>query len=297
MPMVRSRAVSLLAASATVVGVVLGGIALAGPAAASDRLGGLVFEEPIGSVLEPLNVVTSRGCPAGSTGAQMVMVGPGFSERGQNISGILVGTLSLTAGFPMSSQYTLADTSGLAYPPVVYDGTYEIRVVCKKKTTPIGYFSSTITFTSPKVWKPAPGSITPSTSPKPTPSPEASSPAGTTKPSPSGSSAKPTAKPSSGDTAAPSNAPSGSATDPTSDASGASSAPSGAASPGQSTAEPPAASASDPAAVVVMEGNGPSGGNSTWPILVLGLLLGAGVMGGATYLSRRSSQSGGKHAP
>ncbi|CAB4926901.1 MAG: hypothetical protein F2842_00075 [Actinobacteria bacterium] len=286
----RSRAGSLGAACAVVVGVGVAGVAVAGPAAASDRLGGLTFEPPIGSVLEPLNVVTARGCPAGSNGAQMVMVGPGIADRGQNISGIMVGTLSLTAGFPMSSQYTLADTAGLAYPPVLYEGTYEIRVMCKKKSTSVGYFSSTITFTSPKEWKPAPGGVVSSPSSSPTPSPGASTPAPTSKPSPSDSVAKPTKKPSSGASAGSTDSPSGSAAASESPDAGAS----GESSEGPSPSN--AGESSGEVAAAVTESNGSSGGNSTWPVLILGLLLGAGVMGGATYLSRRSSQSGGKQA-
>jgi cell division septation protein DedD len=225
-------------------------------AANAQDLGPLTFNPSKGIVDSTLTMVTQGGCPKQADGIIAKIYGPGFPVRGQNMIGVQNGNMSHSRSFTVDSAYTLRDLAALPYPAVTYDGTYTVVVTCRTLTNPksLGDYVGKVVFKTPQAFTTVAGGTTPST-PKPgipvtTPQPTAS-----TQPT-----IRPTATPSSS-TQAP-------------------------------TASPTTPASSQPSATATV-GTTASGSSNTAgpnPILtaLIGLLIGAGVVGAVFFVRNRS---------
>jgi hypothetical protein len=186
-----SRMLRVAAAAALVaVGPLVG--TLASPAAAADNLGTITVSPTSGTVQDPLELTTSRGCPAGATMSKSRIVGPGFPKIGQNMSGLALGFTSATKPFKVTTEYTIKDIGALAYPPVTFAGAYRLEIVCWDPTKgEVGAFATTITFTNPFEWTATAPTVPVKVGPTAATAPPASKPGSSSKPGTTGSSAKP----------------------------------------------------------------------------------------------------------
>lgn len=197
----RAAAVVTLAAIASAVAIL--------PAQAAD-LGPLTISPKSGDIYSTLTMRTQGACPKGSNAVVARIYGPGFPERGQNVTGVAPGNMSLQHGFSVLSLYTMKDLAAIPYPPVVYNGTYTVAVSCLDATGPVyGQYVGRLTFAADGSFTAESGGAVPAT---PKPGIKVTKPVPTTAATPS-SRPTPSAAPSMSNTpgATPTQAPSPSA--------------------------------------------------------------------------------------
>jgi hypothetical protein len=116
---IRQRVTALLAAGAVAAGL---GVALAPPVAAATSLGTLTITPASGTETTGLEGALSASCPAGSTGQNGYVSGPG-----------LTGEAVLDSNRPPATTFSFSNTlldvfqgAGIAAP----NGTYTVRIAC-----------------------------------------------------------------------------------------------------------------------------------------------------------------------
>ena len=167
--------------------VLLSAAVLSAPSFAAE-LGPLTISPKAGDIYSTLSMQTQGACPKGSNAVVARIYGPGFPLRGQNVTAVAPGNMSLKHGFTVLSEFTMKDLAAIPYPPVVYNGNYTISVTCLDATGPTyGQYVGQIVFAADGTFTTKSGGPLPAT-PKPgikvsSPAP-AASPAKTAKPSP-----------------------------------------------------------------------------------------------------------------
>jgi hypothetical protein len=248
--------IARIAASAAV--VVLSTLAVAGPASA-QTLGPLKITPATGQVETAPVLWTSGPCPTAANAVIAKIYGPGFPVRGQNMTGDAPGNESSKHAFSVDATYTMRDLAGIPYPPVAYLGKYTIVVTCRKldDIKSLGDFVGTMTFTTPTTYTTAQGGKIPAT---PKPGVPVTKPVPTVQPTPTA-----TVSPTPRATVSPS----------------ASSTPTSSPSASVSNSAPGGNSAS---------GASSSSTNALIPALI-GLLVGAGVVGTIFFIRGRRPAS------
>jgi len=134
------------------------------PAQAASS-GTLTFVPAVGTVDEAPTLRTSGPCPTSATATQAKIFGPGFSVLGQNMTAIAPGTMSKSHAFSVDSVYTLRDLAAIPYPPVTYKGTYTVVLICRQRTKPepLYQFVGKLTFDAAGAYSSASGGAVPAT--------------------------------------------------------------------------------------------------------------------------------------
>lgn len=226
--------------------------------ASAATIGQLKITPGTGQVETAPVLWTSGPCPTAANAVIAKIYGPGFPVRGQNMTGVAQGNESSKHAFSVDATYTMRDLAGIPYPPVAYEGKYTVVVTCRKldDLTSLGDFVGTMTFTTPTTYTSAQGGTPPAT---PKPGIPVTTPVPTIQPKPTPTAAvtsKPTSSPSTSTT--PDSSPTSSASN----------------SPGAGSTATGASSST----------------NALVPALI-GLLVGAGVVGAIFFIRGRMQAS------